>query len=100
MPPSLEFLRGVLGLIGIGCAFMLGRTTGLVRKGEVKSKRLYAWIFRAVLCLGAISIRHEIDAADIGVWTLAVVAYAVGFWDTSRQKKDQEVKLEIYPDDR
>src|SRR5579872_1740571 len=100
MPVSMEFLRGVLGLIGIGCAYMMGRSAGAVRKGWQKPTRLYGWIIRAFLCLAALTIRHAIDVAAIASWTLAAVAFAVALWDASREKKQEEVKLTIFPDDQ
>jgi hypothetical protein len=99
MPLSLEFLRGVLGFIGIACAFMLGRAAALVRKGRQRPARLYAWIVRTLLCLGAIAIHHSIDGAAIMSWALSAVAFAGAFWDASREKKQEEIKLAINPDD-
>ena len=96
----MEFLRGVLGLIGVLCAFMLGRTAAFVRKGQLKPTRLYSWIIRAVLCLGAITIRHALDFADIASWSLAVIVLCLGFWEASRQKKEEPINLDIYPDDK
>src|SRR5215471_358603 len=44
MPASFEFLRGVLGIIGLGCAYMAGRAFAMFQKGAVKIGRLYGWI--------------------------------------------------------
>jgi hypothetical protein len=98
MPASLEFLRGVLGFIGVACAYMLGRAIGLARKGQPQ-RRIYSWVIRTVICLGAVALRHPIDVEDIAVWSLAVVAFGAAFWDASRARKEEPVKLEIYPDD-
>jgi len=99
MPVSMEFLRGVLGLIGIGCAFMLGRALGAVRKGWQKPTALYGWIIRTFLCLGALLIRHIIDISALVIWLLAAVAFAVALWDASREKKQEDLTHSIFPDD-
>lgn len=95
----MEFLRGVLGFIGIGCAYMMGRSAGAVRQGWQKPSRLYGWIIRTFLCLAAITIRHALDAASIAIWTLSAVVFGVALWDASREKKREDVKLAIFPDD-
>lgn len=95
----MEFLRGVLGLIGIGCAFMLGRSAGAVRQGRQKPSRLYGWTIRTFLCLGALMIRHEIDLAAIASWSLAAVAFGIGLWDASREKKQEDLTHTIFPGD-
>ena len=61
MTVSFEFLRGVLGVIGVACAFMAGRSLVAVRKGWQKLGTLYGWIIRAVVCLSAIIFRHPVD---------------------------------------
>ena len=94
----MEFLRGVLGLIGIACAYMTGRSAAAVRKGWQKLSRLYGWIIRTVLCLGAIALRHPVDIADIVVWSLAVVAIGVAWWEGSREKKQEDLTEVIFPD--
>ena len=99
MPPSLEFLRGVLGFIGIACAYMLGRTAAQVRKGQLKPTRLYAWLIRTGLCLGAIVIRHAIDTAALAIWSLSAVAFAAALWDASREKKQEDLTHTIFPGD-
>jgi len=48
MPVSLEFIRGIAGFIGIGCAYMMGRSLVLFRQGRERQMRFYAWIFRTV----------------------------------------------------
>lgn len=95
----MEFLRGVLGLIGIGCAFLLGRSAGAVRQGWQKPARLYGWVIRTFLCLGALLIRHEIDVAAIVSWSLAAAAFAAAFWDASREKKQDDLTRTIFPGD-
>ena len=56
MPVSFEFLRGVLGIIGLGCAYMAGRSLAAAYKRGQKTSRLYGWVVRAVLCLTAAQI--------------------------------------------
>ncbi len=99
MPVSLEFLRGVLGLIAIGCAYMLGRSIVYVRKGWQKKSQIYGWTIRTSACLVAIAIRHPVDAAEIAVWTLAVAALALGYWLSSRERKEEDLTRTIFPDE-
>jgi hypothetical protein len=99
MPVSLEFLRGVLGLIGVGCAFMLGRSAGAVRKGWQKPSRLYGWIVRAAACMVAVAIRHSIDATAIIVWAVAAAAGGFGYWAASRPRKQEDLVSAIFPDE-
>ena len=98
MPVSMEFLRGVLGLLGIACAYMTGRSVIAVRKGWEKISRLYAWIIRAVLCLAAIAFRFPLDFIDILVWAMALVAFTAAVWTTSRQKPREDLTHTIFPE--
>ena len=99
MPVSLEFLRGVLGLIGAGCAFMLGRSAAAVRKGWQKPSRLYGWILRTAACMIALAIRHPLDATALIVWAVAAAAFAYGFWSASRPRKEEDLVSAIFPDE-
>jgi hypothetical protein len=96
----MEFLRGVLGLIGVACAYMLGRSLASVRRGWQKPTRLYGWIIRSVLCLGAITLRYGIDATALIIWSLAAVAFGIAFWDASREKKQEDLTHTIFPEDQ
>jgi hypothetical protein len=98
MPVSMEFLRGVLGLFGVACAYMTGRSVAAVRRGWQKLPRLYGWIIRAVLCLGAVAFRYPLDSVDILVWTLSAVAFAVAFWATSREPPREDLTSTIFPE--
>jgi len=95
---SLEFLRGVLGVLCVLFAHFAGRTAVAVHKGRVKLPRLYAWIIRAALCGIAISLRHSIDAIDIIVWLLSLAAFVSGWWDGSREKKTEDLTHQIFPE--
>ncbi len=98
MPVSMEFLRGVLGLIGIACAYMMGRSLAAVRKGWQKPSRLYGWIIRTFLCLAAITIRHPIDASDIAIWSLSAVVFGAALWNSSHEKRQEDLTHTIFPD--
>jgi hypothetical protein len=99
MPASIEFLRGVLGLIGIGCAYMAGRSAAALRKGWQKKSRLYGWVIRTLACLIAMVIRHPVDAAAIAVWILSAAACALAFWSTSRERPPEDLTRTIFPDE-
>lgn len=94
----MEFLRGVLGVIGLGCAFMAGRSLISVRKGWQKLSRLYGWLIRTTVCLAAMAFRHSVDTVDIVMWVLAAVAFAGGCWNASHQKPPEDLSHEIFPE--
>jgi hypothetical protein len=94
---SFEFLRGVLGIVGLACAYMAGRSLVAVRKGWQKPPTLYGWIIRATVCLGAIIFRQPVDNVAIVIWTLAVVAFAVACWQTLHRKPPEDLSDQIFP---
>jgi hypothetical protein len=96
----LGFMRGFVGVIGIGCAYMLGRSVVFLRQGRVRVSRVYAWAIRTLLCLLAVwyPARPDVDTSDLVVWSLAAIAFALAYWDASRVKKHEEVKLDIFPE--
>ena len=95
-----EFLRGVLGLLGLGCAFMTGRTLAGVRKGQLRLPRLYAWLIRTTLCMLALSFRHQVDGVSLIIWALAAAAVCGGYWQASNQKPPEDLTIEIFPPER
>jgi hypothetical protein len=97
MPVSFEFLRGTLGIIGLGSAYMAGRSLVAVRKGWQKLSQLYGWLIRAFVCLSAIVFRHPVDRMAIGVWCLSVAAFGVAYWQTMHQKPPEDLSREIFP---
>jgi len=99
MPVSIEFLRGIAGFIGIGCAYMFGRSLALFRKGQQKQFRLYAWAFRTALCMAGVAFRHGVDAADIITWTLAAIGFGLALWNHSREKIEEDLTSTIFPHD-
>lgn len=98
MPASLEFLRGVLGVLCVMFAFMAGRAAAAVRKRQVKVSRLYAWILRAGVCAAGVAVRHSLDAIDIGVWVFGAAAFALGWWAVSREKESEDLARQIFPE--
>src|SRR5262249_41370512 len=96
MPVSIEFIRGVLGVIALGCVFMAARTIVGVRRRWYKVSRLYGWIVRAVLCLVGIAYRHPVDTVEIAIWSVSVVAFAGGYWDATRVRKAEDLTDQIF----
>ena len=96
---SFELLRGMVGIIGIGCAHMLARTLVGVRKGRSKRSRVYGWVLRTAVCLGAVALRHSLDLTDLAIWGLAVAAFAAGWWDASREREVEDLTHEIFPEE-
>ena len=93
----IEFLRGILGIIGIGCAWMLAQSFVAVRKGRGKLYLFYAWVIRTGLCLGALAFRHSVDTAALVIWTLGALAFAGGVWEASRERKVEDLSRTMFP---
>ena len=94
----MEFFRGVLGVIALGCMYMVARSVVGVRRGWHKVGRLYAWIIRSMACLAAIAFRHPVDTVDVVVWILSAAAFAAGYWDATRQRKQEDLSKQIFPE--
>lgn len=98
MPASLEFLRGVLGVLCVMFAHMAGRSAAAVRKGQIRVSRLYAWVLRAAVCAAGVAVRHSLDAIDIGVWVFGAAAFAFGWWAVLREKEPEDLTHQIFPE--
>jgi hypothetical protein len=93
----MQFLRVVLGVIGIGCAYMAARAVVLGRKGMQKGSRSTSWLIRTVLCLGGVMFRRPIDVIVITVWVLMAAAAIAGWWFTSHQRPQEDLTDTIFP---
>jgi hypothetical protein len=100
MPVPIDFMRGLIGVIGVGGAFMLARSMVAVRKGQVRISNLYSWLIRLTLCMAAVwyPSRASVDSVDLMIWALAAVAFAAGYWDASRERKHEDLTHEMFPD--
>jgi hypothetical protein len=98
MPVSFDFLRGVLGVLGIFFAYLAGRSGAQARKGQQKRARFYWWLIRATACLVALSIRHELGVPDIAIWVLSAAAFALAWWDAARAKPTEDLTHQIFPE--
>ena len=98
MAVPLEFLRGLLGLLGMGAAFMAGRSAVAVRKGWQKLSRLYGWAIRTVVCVVAVAFRNPVDTVDLIVWGLVAAAFAGGMRSVLRRKPPEDAPR-IFPDE-
>ena len=96
----MDFLRGLLGLLGMAAAFMAGRSAVAVRKGWQKPSRLYGWAIRTLVCVVAVAFRNPVDTVDFVVWALAAVALASGVLSVLRQKPPEDLTRRIFPDER
>jgi hypothetical protein len=95
----MEFLRGLLGFLGMAAAFMTGRSAVAVRKGWQKPSRLYGWAIRTAVCVVAVAFRNPVDTVDLIVWVLVAVACAAGMWIALRQKPPEDLTRRIFPDE-
>ena len=99
MPVSFEFLRGAVGMIGLGCAFMTGRTLASVRRGWTKPTRVTPWLLRDFVCLAALAIRHPVDRLAIAIWALAALACGFAYRVTTHRKPPEDLTRQIFPDE-
>jgi hypothetical protein len=99
MRVSFELFRVVLAVIGVGCAFMAGRSLAALRKGWAPSKRVNGWVIRGVVCVTAIVFRHSVDELAIGAWLMAALAAGTGYWIVQNQKPPEDLSHEIVPHD-
>lgn len=98
MPVSFEFLRGVLGVLGVIFSHLAGRSGAKVRKGKQKLSGFYGWVIRAAACVIVVSIRHELGLLDVAVWVLCAAAFAAGWWDASRAGPEEDLTHQIFPE--
>ena len=96
----MDFLRGLLGFLGMAAAFMTGRSAVAVRKGWQKPSRLYGWVARTLVCVVAVAFRNRLDTVDVIVWGLAAVGCAGGMLSASRAKPPEDLTRQIFPDER
>jgi hypothetical protein len=99
MAVPIEFLRGLLGIVGMGAAYMAGRSVAAVRRGWQKPSRLYGWVIRTAVCMVAVAFRNPVDTVDLIVWVLAAAAFAGGMRRVSRQKPREDLAHLIFPDE-
>lgn len=97
MPVSFEFLRWTLGIIGVGCALMAGRSFVAVRKGWQKISKLYGWLIRAFVCLTVPVYRFGVDRLFVIFWAASAVAFLAACRHTARQKPPEDLTNEIFP---
>ena len=98
MPASLEFLRGVLGVLCVIFAHMSGRSGAAVHKGQQKASRLYGWVLRTLACAVGVGLRRQLDAIDLVVWALSIAGFALGWWDASRERRTEDLTRQIFPE--
>jgi uncharacterized membrane protein len=93
MPVPLDFLRGVLGVLAILFAHVLGRSIVRVRRGMIRSRSLYGWVIRTLLCAAAVLWRRGFDGISISVLVVAAASLALGAWQEQRPKKQEDLKI-------
>ena len=99
MAVPTEFLRGLLGFLGMSSAFMTGRSAVAVRKGWQKPSKLYGWAIRTLVCVVAVAFRNPVDTVDFIVWGMAAVAFAGGMLSVLRLKPPEDLTRRIFPDE-
>ncbi len=96
MKVPLEFWRGVLALLGLFFAYVLGRSYIACRAGRVRLSRVYSWVIRTTLCVIAIAWRRPFDWVVVVAYLLIAAACAAGVWAESRPRKDEDLTDQIF----
>ena len=99
MTVSLEFLRGLLGGLSIFFAHFFGRAVVKVSKGKERKRALYTWALRLILTVAAICYR-SVDRLAIIILVLDAVAFAAGWWDEWRPRREEDLTRTMFPDDQ
>src|ERR1035437_2831174 len=99
MAVPTEFLRGLLGFLGLSSAFMTGRSAVAVRKGWQKPSRLYGWAIRTAVCVVAVASRNPGDPVDLMGWGLGALASPAGMQSFLRHKPPEALTRRIFPEE-
>ena len=54
---------------------------------------------RTILCMIAVTFRHDVDGVDLFVWAVSALAIVAGAWQASREKPAEDLTHTIFPDD-
>jgi hypothetical protein len=98
MPVSFGFLRVMLALIGVACAFMMGRSAAGLRRGSVKKSTFWGWTVRTTACLLAVAFRYGVDGTAIAAWSVGAAVFGLGLWNGSRAREEEDLTDVIFPD--
>jgi len=93
-----ELLRGLLGGLSLFFAHFLGRTIGKISKGKAARRPLFTWALRFILTIGAVCYR-AVDKLAMVVLILDAVAFAIGWWDEWRPKREEDPSETMFPHD-
>jgi hypothetical protein len=97
MQVSFDFLRGVLGVLGVFFAYLAGRSGVHVRKGKAKLSGFYGWVLRAAACAIVVSVRHPLGVLDVAVWVAIAAAFACGWWIATRERPQEDLTEAMFP---
>lgn len=101
MPVPIEFLRGILGVLCVLFAHMLGRAGAGVYQGVLRKPRMYGWLVRTLVTGLAVMWRSGLDTVTLAVWAAAALAAAAGAWLQLRPREPEEeitLSLDERPD--
>jgi len=92
MPFPLDFLRGVLGVLCVLFANVLGRSIVRVRRGA-RPRNMYGWLIRTAVCLLAVLWRGGLDRISIAILALTAASLLLGAWLEQRPKKQEDLTI-------
>ena len=94
----MEFMRGVMAVLGLFFAYVLGRSFAGYRAGRVRQARLTGWAIRTAVCALAVAWRHAMDASLVGAYALMAASFAGGMWQEGHRRQEEDLTSQIFPD--
>jgi hypothetical protein len=92
----LEILRVAVGLLLLFFAHFLGRSIVRVRAGRQQPRSVVGWIVRTLIAVFLILWRRGFDSISIAALALAAAALALGIWEESRPKRQEDLTKQIF----
>ena len=96
MPVPLNLLRGLLGLLCIFFAHLLGRSIVGVRRRVQRPRSLYGWLIRTLITACAILWGGGLDRLAAVAYVLAAASLALGIWEEQRPKKQEDLTRQMF----
>lgn len=93
----MNLLRGLLGVLGMFFAHMLGRSMVRSRREKQPKRILYTWGLRTAAALGAVCY-GGVDWVSIVTLVLAAASLALGIRTASRPPREEDLTETIFPE--
>jgi hypothetical protein len=92
----LDVLRGFVTLFLLFFAHFLGRSVVRARSNQQRWRSVAGWAIRATIAVLAIVFKRGLDSISIAALLLSAGAFALGYWDESRPKQEEDLTRQIF----